>query len=274
MSKTIKERIIDRLRGGFGINIPYDADWITHESRSSLNPNSFSWYFVEHGNIGSSVSATECLKWKRWVILDGEICEYDEKVLERYKSWSYIIEDIDEEKVRGNIRYLELKKLYNKYGYRPDRLIFHNPLESYLSEEAFHPLFNFITMFNIVVSDDEYNGRIVARINANPYYEAGMMEEDYVRGKYHTQAFSIDLKDYAGVETWGFCVSICECVDKVIEDFETICKNYGKDFGLNEEYFETMRDYLKKFLTDTFTSEVKLALILRNKMVEGGFLNR
>lgn len=96
MAKTIKQRIIDRLRRGFGIYIPYDADWVTHESRSSFNPNSFSWYFVEHCNIGSSVSATECLKWKRWVILDNEICEYNENMLDQYKSWSFIIEDIKE----------------------------------------------------------------------------------------------------------------------------------------------------------------------------------
>ena len=93
MAKTIKQRVIDRLRG-FDIEIPYDADWVTHESRGSLNPDAFSWYFVGYGNIGSSFAATKCLKWKRWVIIDNEICEYDERMDDQYKSWSCIIEKI------------------------------------------------------------------------------------------------------------------------------------------------------------------------------------
>lgn len=170
----------------------------------------------------------------------------------------------------------KLKEVVQKYGYEgiSDRLVYHHTLESYLSDSIFnfHPLFNFGTLFNIVLFDNDCEGRIVARIYANPYKDNEMNCFEHPRGKYSNYIFIVDLKDYTGIETDKFSNKINECVNKVMNDFQSIFENYGGDFGLTAEYFESMRDFLKKYLTDTFTNELKLAFLLRKELIETGFI--
>jgi len=83
MAKTVKDKIITRLNKGFGFEIPCDARWHTHE-RAFRDAGGMSWYFCDNRlshreNCGASVSATEVLQWKKWVIdEDAEIFEYFE----------------------------------------------------------------------------------------------------------------------------------------------------------------------------------------------------
>ena len=81
---TTKEKIIKRLNKGFGFDIPIDASWKTHDARGYYrSAGAQSWYFTDHRVplhelVGSAASATECLKWKRWIIVksEREIFEY------------------------------------------------------------------------------------------------------------------------------------------------------------------------------------------------------
>ena len=81
---TVKEKIINRLNKGFGFNIPLDATWKTHDARGYYrSAGAQSWYFTDsriplQNLVGSADSATECLKWKRWIIdkSEREIFEY------------------------------------------------------------------------------------------------------------------------------------------------------------------------------------------------------
>ena len=82
---TVKEKIINRLNKGFGFDIPLDAEWKTHEAKGyfARSQGAFSWYFTDmrislDKLVGSCSSATECLKWKRWIIVksEREIFEY------------------------------------------------------------------------------------------------------------------------------------------------------------------------------------------------------
>lgn len=170
----------------------------------------------------------------------------------------------------------KLKKIVQKYGYEgiTDRLVHHHTLASYLSDSIFnfHPLFNFGTLFNIVLFDNDCEGRIVARIYANPYKDDEMSFFEHPRGTYNNYTFIVDIKDYSGIETDKFSNKINECVNKVMNDFQNIFEIYGVVFGLTTEYFESMRDFLKKYLTDTFTNELKLALLLRKELIETGFI--
>ena len=105
--KTVKERVIDRLNKGFGLNIPYEAEWLTHQATGYWvrSQGAFSWYFCgEHvpvyaWDIGACVSATKALTWDRWIISPNkEIFLYNEKdpAKERmYIEDGYKIEKID-----------------------------------------------------------------------------------------------------------------------------------------------------------------------------------
>ena len=95
---TIKERIIKRLNRGFGFDIPLDARWHTHE-RAFRDCGGMSWYFSDTRlghlqNCGSSDTASECLKWKKWYIdtEEAEIYEFFEHLRERCKSCGFLIE--------------------------------------------------------------------------------------------------------------------------------------------------------------------------------------
>jgi len=88
---TVKERIIKRLNEGFGgrYNIPNDANWKTNQAHGmwQRSQGAHSWYFSDlrlfpHELVGSQAPASECLKWKRWIISkdDREIYEYIEGV--------------------------------------------------------------------------------------------------------------------------------------------------------------------------------------------------
>lgn len=98
---TTKEKIIRRLNKGFGFNIPIDANWKTHE-RAFRNIGGLSWYISDircmYSNYGAAVSATETLKWKRWVIdrEDHEICEYFEHQRKFYEAYDFLIETTDD----------------------------------------------------------------------------------------------------------------------------------------------------------------------------------
>lgn len=104
--KTVKERIIDRLKKGFGYDIPYDVEWRTHQATGHWvrSQGAWSWYFndirlpLNINDIGSSFSATTVLSWKRWVIMgDGEIMEYSENERKYYEAMSYDIEEVEEQ---------------------------------------------------------------------------------------------------------------------------------------------------------------------------------
>ena len=81
---TVREKIIKRLNKGFGFEIPIDAKWKTHDARCYYrSAGAQSWYFADsrvalQELVGSSYPATECLKWKRWIIdrSEREIFEY------------------------------------------------------------------------------------------------------------------------------------------------------------------------------------------------------
>lgn len=96
----IKERIIKRLNKGFDLNIPLDAKWIHHDGRAFRSSGALSWYLsdarTQHCNYGASVAATECIKWKRWVIVPnlGEIFEYHKNFQNNYESRGYLIEKV------------------------------------------------------------------------------------------------------------------------------------------------------------------------------------
>ena len=94
----VKERIIKRLNEGFGFNIPQDANWLTHE-RAFKDCGGLSWYFTDTRcsrleNCGSAESATETLKWKKWVINteDAEIFEFFEHNRKYCEANGYLIE--------------------------------------------------------------------------------------------------------------------------------------------------------------------------------------
>ena len=99
---TVKEKIIKRLNKGFGLDIPLDAQWKTHDARGYYrSAGAHSWYFVDtrlplHHQFGSAYSATECLKWKRWLIdmSELEIFEYVEGVT-TYDKERDLLEEID-----------------------------------------------------------------------------------------------------------------------------------------------------------------------------------
>lgn len=105
--KTVKERVIDRLNKGFGLNIPYDVHWYTHQATGMWvrSQGAFSWYFSDlklppHINgVGACVSATEALTWDRWIISpDNEIFLYYEKDPAKDRMYiedGYKIENID-----------------------------------------------------------------------------------------------------------------------------------------------------------------------------------
>lgn len=105
--KTVKERVIDRLNKGFGLNIPYDAKWYTHQATGywARSKGAFSWYFSDIelppvvNGIGSCDSATKVLSWKRWFIgEDKEIFPYfenDEDLKKFVSANGYAVEKID-----------------------------------------------------------------------------------------------------------------------------------------------------------------------------------
>ena len=102
---TVKEKIINRLNKGFNghYNIPHDAQWKTNQARGmwSRSHGAHSWYFSDlklfpHELVGSQYPATECLKWKRWLIdkSEREIHQYIEGVT-TYDSETCLLENID-----------------------------------------------------------------------------------------------------------------------------------------------------------------------------------
>jgi hypothetical protein len=98
---TLKEKVIKRLREGFGYDIPFDVKWKTNQAHgSNKGEGAFSWYFCDYMpiiyQVGACVSVKECLKWKRWVInLDElEISEYSEDEKSLYSAYHYLIENI------------------------------------------------------------------------------------------------------------------------------------------------------------------------------------
>ena len=90
MSKSLRQKIIERLNKGFGLKIPEDTPWFTHMNRRS---DAFSWWL---DGFGSCESATKVMKWKRWVAIDSgngemEICEYNEKDIPLYEKHRYFL---------------------------------------------------------------------------------------------------------------------------------------------------------------------------------------
>ena len=106
---TVKERVIKRLNKGFGFNIPQDANWHTHEC-AFRDCGGLSWYFSDSRlshlqNCGAATAATECLKWKIWVINveDAEIFEFFENQRKYYENNGYLIEGEDSNiKIKNN----------------------------------------------------------------------------------------------------------------------------------------------------------------------------
>ena len=98
---TVKEKIINRLNEGFGFDIPTDATWKTHEARGyQRSCGAHSWYLTDSRisldkHVGSSSPATECLKWRRWIIdrEEREIFEYIEGIT-TYDKERYSLESI------------------------------------------------------------------------------------------------------------------------------------------------------------------------------------
>ena len=93
---SIKEKIIRRLNEGFGFSIPLDATWVTHQ-KSFVDCGGFSWYFDDirlSYLVGACVSATECLRYKKWAIClsSGEIFEFAESERKYYEDNGYLIE--------------------------------------------------------------------------------------------------------------------------------------------------------------------------------------
>lgn len=105
--KTVKDRVIDRLNKGFGLNIPYDVKWYTHQATGMWvrSQGAFSWYLSDLklspwvNGVGSCISATECLRWERWFIgVNKEIFPYlenDEELKEYVSQMGYRVENID-----------------------------------------------------------------------------------------------------------------------------------------------------------------------------------
>lgn len=100
---TVRERIIKRLNKGFGLDIPMDAAWKTHDANSGWAQanGAHSWYFVDvriplQYHVGSQNPASECLKWKRWIIdkSEREIFQYIEGVTSYDKDYD-LLEKID-----------------------------------------------------------------------------------------------------------------------------------------------------------------------------------
>lgn len=100
---TVKEKIIKRLNKGFGFEIPLDTKWKTHEANSGWAQanGAHSWYFIDeriplNQHVGSQNPATECLKWKRWLIdkSEREIFQYIEGVTGYDKDYD-LLEKID-----------------------------------------------------------------------------------------------------------------------------------------------------------------------------------
>lgn len=99
---TLKEKLIKRLKSGFGYNIPLDTKWKTNQAHGNfVGMGAHSWYFCDtnlpfHYNVGSCSSVKECLTWKRWVIEPKylEICEYCESQINFYKAYNYKIEEV------------------------------------------------------------------------------------------------------------------------------------------------------------------------------------
>ena len=102
---TIKQKIIKRLNEGFGgiYNIPDDANWKTNQAHGmwQRSQGAFSWYFSDfklqlHELVGSQYTASECLKWKRWIINkhEREILPYVEGVT-TYTKEEDLLENID-----------------------------------------------------------------------------------------------------------------------------------------------------------------------------------
>lgn len=99
---TLKEKVIKRLRNGFGFDIPINTKWKTNQAHGCYRGmGAHSWYFCDtsipyHYNVGSCDSVKECLKWKRWVINveEQEISEYVETQLRWYNTHNYLIENL------------------------------------------------------------------------------------------------------------------------------------------------------------------------------------
>ena len=97
---SLKEKLIKRLKTGFGYDIPLDAKWKTNQAHGNyVGMGAHSWYFCDLNlpfshNVGSSSSVKECLKWDRWVIDPKhlEINEYIESYIGIYQALGYLIE--------------------------------------------------------------------------------------------------------------------------------------------------------------------------------------
>ena len=89
-----KQRIINRLNKGFGLDIPYDAPSITHLSALS----DWSWSIsVGVEDIGCEFPMHKALSWERWVLdaASGEIFEYEEQYADIYRqNKNFFIEEI------------------------------------------------------------------------------------------------------------------------------------------------------------------------------------
>jgi len=85
---TTREKVIKRLNEGFNAGIHQDTPWKTHMKTGW--PDALSWSI---GRYGCDVSATEALKWDRWVITDDcEIIEYYKGDHDTYLDRDYRIE--------------------------------------------------------------------------------------------------------------------------------------------------------------------------------------
>ena len=93
MSITVKEKLIKRLKKGFGIVYPADINWVNRMGHWS-SPG-ISWQL---GRIKCYESATIALTWNRWVLADdSELIEYLSCNEETYKSNGWKIENLTDE---------------------------------------------------------------------------------------------------------------------------------------------------------------------------------
>ena len=104
---TLKEKVIKRLKDGFGIELPMDVEWKTRQAHgNAIGMGVHSWYFCDiripwQDCFGCCSSVKEALSWKRWVINTDvhelEISEYKEIERNWYDTHSFLIEKLEGE---------------------------------------------------------------------------------------------------------------------------------------------------------------------------------
>lgn len=93
---TVKEKLIKRLRTGFGIDYPNGINWANRMGR--WDSPGISWVL---GKVKCYDSATVALGWNRWVLTDdNELIEYLQADEEKYKSNEWRVEKVVDKDMR------------------------------------------------------------------------------------------------------------------------------------------------------------------------------